>query len=112
MGAPDPETYLCPHQFRFDVEFFWYVFPASLAGSFGRHRSGDFDPGRKTILDVSPPGDPIWAIYILIGVSVSAVLQYCSGAPHSSVGPDRSRQNRWIKRRPDRDRGLHCVNPA
>jgi len=37
--------------------FFWYVFPASWR-LFGRHRSGDFDPGRKTILDVSPPGDP------------------------------------------------------
>ena len=53
--------------------FLWYVIPASLAG---------------TVLEVLIPGEkqswlsrlraiPIWAIYILIGLSFSATLQYC-----------------------------------
>src|SRR6266404_3990066 len=44
--------------FGFDVEFLLVCLSCQFGRLFGRHRSGDFDPGRKTILDVSPPGDP------------------------------------------------------
>jgi hypothetical protein len=58
--------------------FLWYVIPASLAG---------------TVLEVLIPGEkqswlsrlraiPIWAIYILIGVSFGAVLRYAFGLLH------------------------------
>src|SRR5260221_12014732 len=64
--------------FGFDVEFLWYVFPATLAGIVVEI----LIPGEKQSWTSRLRAISIWAVYILIGVSVSAVLQYCLGLLH------------------------------
>src|SRR6266404_82592 len=62
--------------------FFWYVFPATLAGSLVGILVEILIPGEKQSWTSRLRAIPIWAIYILIGLSISAVLQYCLGLLH------------------------------
>ena len=62
--------------------FFWYVFPATLAGSLVGILVENLIPGEKQSWTSRLRAIPIWAIYILIGLSISAVLQCCLGLLH------------------------------
>ena len=62
--------------------FFWYVFPATLAGSLVGILVENLIPGEKQSWTSRLRAIPIWAVYILIGLSISAVLQYCLGLLH------------------------------
>lgn len=57
--------------------FFWYVLTSTLAGSLVGFLAEIMIPGEKQSLNARIRALPIWAIYILIGLNVSAVLQYC-----------------------------------
>jgi len=62
--------------------FFWYVFPATLAGSLVGILVEILIPGEKQSWTSRLRAIPIWAIYILIGLGISALLQYCLGLLH------------------------------